>query len=87
MPTEYDNAIQRLWWKATIGYDDMQEAAKFEAKVAAKLALGCESLTPCNGCWRTHWKLCNLRKGFWDCADCFLKAARLAVEEKMDADE
>ena len=66
---------------------DWQEAAEFEARVAAKLALGCESQTPCNGCWRANWKFCNLRKGFWDCADCFLKAARLAVEEKMDADE
>lgn len=61
-----------------------REAAEFEAKVAAKLALGCESQTPCNGCWRANWKLCNLRKGYWDCADCFLKVARLKVEEEMD---
>lgn len=65
---------------------ELLEAAEFEARVAAKLALGCESLTPCNGCWKAHWKLCNLRKGYWDCADCFLKAARLAVEEEMDAE-
>jgi len=84
MPTEYDNIIQRLWWRATIGFDDMCEAAEFEERVAAKLALGCESQTPCNGSWQTHWKLCNLRKGYWDCANCFLKVARLAVEEEMD---
>lgn len=65
---------------------DWQEAAKFEARVAAKLALGCDSQTPCHGCWRANWKFCNLRKGYWDCADCFLKAARLIVEEEMDAD-
>ncbi len=38
MPTEYDKTIQRLWWKATIGYDDMREAAEFEARVAALIA-------------------------------------------------
>jgi hypothetical protein len=63
---------------------DWKEAAEFSERVAAKLALGCESQTPCNGCWRANWKLCNLRKGYWDCADCFLKAARLKVEEEMD---
>ena len=63
------------------------EAAEFEARVAEKLALGCDSQTPCNGCWRANWKFCNLRKGYWDCADCFLKVARLAVEEEMYADE
>jgi hypothetical protein len=25
-----------------------------------------------------------LRRGYWDCADCFLKTARLIVEEAMD---
>ena len=63
---------------------DYEDAALFEARVAAKLALGCESQTPCNGCWRANWKFCNLRKGYWDCADCFLKTARLIVEEEMD---
>ena len=63
---------------------DMQDAAEFSERVAAKLALGCESQLPCNGCWRANWKFCNLRKGYWDCADCFLKTARLIVEEEMD---
>ena len=65
-------------------HEALQDAAEFEARVAAKLALGCESQTPCNGCWRANWKFCNLRKGYWDCADCFLKTARLIVEEEMD---
>ena len=64
---------------------DWKDAAEFEARVAARLALGCESQTPCHGSWRANWKRCNLRKDYWDCADCFLKVARLAVEEKMDA--
>ena len=62
------------------------DAAEFSERVAAKLALGVDSITPCHGAWRARWKECTLRKGFWDCADCFLKAARLAVEEEMDAD-
>ena len=66
--------------------DAFVDAAEFSEKVAAKLALGCESQTPCNGCWKAHWKYCNLRKGYWDCADCFLKVARLAVEEEMNND-
>ena len=84
MTSEREEILQRLWWKAAIGFDDMREAAEFEAKVAAQLALGCESQLPCNGCWRANWKTCNLRKGYWDCADCFLKTARLIVEEKIN---
>lgn len=66
--------------------EDKDWEIEFQTRVAAKLALGCESQTPCHGCWRANWKFCNLRKGYWDCADCFLKTARLIVEEEMDAD-
>ena len=71
------NAAGCYWEPYCPLFPDFADAAEFSERMAAKLALGCESKTPCHGCWRTHWKLCNLRKGYWDCADCFLKAARL----------
>jgi hypothetical protein len=82
--TEKERVLEQAWWQAMVRADEMLEAAEFESLVAAKLALGCESQTPCNGCWKAHWKHCNLRRGYWDCADCFLKTARLIVEEAMD---
>lgn len=67
---------------------DYKEAAEFEALVAAKLAVNenVEDNLKCLGFWATHWADCDVRKNGWNCADCYLKAARLAVEEEMDAD-
>ena len=82
MPTEYDNIIQRLWWKATIGYDDMREAAEFEAQVAAKLADIYSEVEAeiCHVC--PVWSLCF---GKQDCRATILKYARLLVEEEINA--
>lgn len=64
---------------------DWQEAAEFEARVAAMLAKGGLGIhLECHGepiLYRHH---CPQRKNFWKCSNCFLKYARLQVEEEME---
>lgn len=64
------------------------EAARFEARVAAKLAITGDVWDfedmPCRGERQYMISRCPLRKNHWDCADCYIKAARLKVEEAMD---
>jgi hypothetical protein len=70
-----------------------QDAAEFEARVAAKLSIREDRLTPCildpnpethGECkqWRFYWR--NSYAVYWGCAACRLKHARLAVEEEME---
>lgn len=87
MPTERDNIIQRLWWKAAVGYDDMREAAEFEARVSAKLASYAATLSRdigCNDC-PCHKTCTRYENKNISCKDVFLKTAYLAIEEEMDA--
>ena len=68
---------------------DWQDAAEFSERVAVKLAITGDVWDfedmPCRGDERQYIRInCKLRKNHWDCADCFLKAARLKVEEEMD---
>lgn len=57
---------------------DYQDAAEFEARVAAKLAAG----------WKVseHLPCSKTKCSEFDCASCRLKIARFLVEEEMDAD-
>ena len=92
MPTEREHILQRLWWKAAIGYDDMREAAEFEARVAAKLArmmlepnrYPCRGGFPQLGCMRDWSNLTGPMAVH--CEDCILREVRLQVEEEMNAD-
>ena len=62
-------------------FQDMQDAAKFEALVAVKLAQNEYMFIPCylSG---TKWDDCPHED--WDCNQCRIKYARLAVEQEMD---
>lgn len=83
MPTEYDKIINRLWWKATIGYDEMREAAEFEARVAVNLAERCVLLEKVAQKALGVAEYINLSAA----AENTLKAARLQVEEEMVEEE
>ena len=67
------------------------EDIEFSERVAVKLAITGDAWDfedmPCRGDERQYIRInCKLRKNHWDCADCFLKAARLKVEEEMNAE-
>lgn len=59
---------------------DWQEAAEFEARVAAKLA---DWLARDMGCFVCGEKICKKQKDR-SCGEKLLQAARLAAEEEMD---
>lgn len=62
-----------------LGYRDLQDAAEFEARVAAKLTGNHDDLTDCDGFDSTcHSEMLT-------CWDCRLKHARLAVEAEMES--
>lgn len=67
---------------------ELWEAAEFEQRVAVKLAITGDVWDfedmPCRGERQYMISKCQLRKNHWDCADCYIKAARLKVEEEMD---
>ena len=70
-------------------YPNNEDAAKFSEQVAVKLAITGDDWDfedmPCRGDERQYMRInCKLRKNHWECADCYLKAARLAVEEEMN---
>lgn len=78
------------WMTEVFNYYD---AAKFEARVAAKLSIREDRLTPCildpnpethGECkqWRFYRR--NSYAVYWGCAACRLKHARLAVEAEME---
>lgn len=75
-------------WEENLQIEDMQDAAKFEARVAAKLASDhAISYYSLIGCLGDKPGTCDkFNRNGWDCADCRLKLARLAVEEEMDAE-
>ncbi len=86
MPTEREKILQRLWWQASGGYDDMRETAEFEGKVTAKLAEYAAILSRdigCNDC-PCHKMCTRYENKNISCKDVFLKTAYLAVEEEMD---
>jgi hypothetical protein len=60
---------------------DFQDAAEFEARVAAKLTGLNAAELPCYPNFLCPFSAKNLGIG---CKDCFLKHARLAVEEEME---
>ena len=67
---------------------DYKDAAEFSERVVVKLAITGDAWDfedmPCRGEHQYTRKTCKLRKNNWDCADCYIKAARLAVEEEMN---
>ena len=81
------------YWEENLQIEDMQDAAAFEARVAAKLAtlldesyfhIDTGSYESCREVCPAH-SLCP--KGFNpDCRTTFVKYARIAVEEEMNAD-
>lgn len=83
-----------LYCPTSISFDDYREAAEFEAQVVAKLArqalnyaskkYPCRHGFPVLGCMRDKTKLTGSYAVH--CEDCFLREARLQVEEEMDAD-
>lgn len=80
-------------WCPTDGIDRydahiLQDALEFSERVAVKLAITGDIWDfedmPCRGDERQYIRInCKLRKNHWDCADCYIKAARLQVEEEM----
>ena len=90
MLTEREKILQRMWWKAEGKADELYEVAVFEARVAATLAITGDAWDfedmPCRGERQYMRSKCPLRKNHWDCSDCYIKAARLQVEEEMDAE-
>jgi hypothetical protein len=85
------------WFRNTVDCPTDQgghfrDAAEFEARVAAKLSIREDRLTPCildpnpethGECkqWHFYWR--NSYAVYCGCAACRLKYARLAVEEEM----
>jgi hypothetical protein len=71
-----------------VDMDGNDDDIAFEARVAAKLAITGDYWDfedmPCRGEHQFMWRNCKLRKNHWDCADCYIKAARLQVEEEMN---
>lgn len=72
------------WCCPVVGKDilySFQDAAEFEALVAVKLAQNEYIFIPCylSG---TKWDDCPHKD--WDCNQCRIKYARLAVEQEMD---
>ena len=97
--SEREWAIKKSKWiKRDICYlpeyppkEELIDAAEFSERVAAKLAITGDDWDfedmPCRGDERQYMRInCKLRKNHWECADCYLKAARLKVEEELDAD-
>ena len=96
--SEREWAIKKSKWiKRDIWYlpeystkDELYNAAEFSERVAAKLAITGDAWDfedmPCRGERQYMRSKCPLRKNHWDCADCYIKAARLQVEEEMNAD-
>ena len=67
---------------------DVAWEIEFLSRVAVKLAITGDAWNfedmPCRGERQYMRSKCPLRKNHWDCADCYIKAARLQVEEEMD---
>lgn len=64
-------------------FQDMQDAAKFEALVAVKLAQNEHRFVPCYKS-EIEWNDCPHEDR--DCDQCRIKYARLAVEQEMDGE-
>lgn len=70
-------------------YNELQDAAEFEAKVAAKMTRITVGDLPCgvdpdnNDCQKPHFEKYNTKERAVGCDMCFLMVARLAVEEEM----
>lgn len=64
--------------------NNYRDAAKFEALVAVKLAQNEHRFVPCYKS-EIEWNDCPHEE--WDCDQCLIKYARLAVEAEMDGDE
>lgn len=72
------------YWEEGVELEDIQDAAEFEARVAAKLA---------NPQWAVCWNSDSCLefdgskdepRWWWNCEWCRLKHARLQVDEEMD---
>ena len=93
MRTERERILERMWFRAECRADAMQDAAEFEARVAARLAgvtdmfFGSRDYAIYQDCTRIcpAFKFCAAPKFFGlYCAPYMLKWARLSVEEEMD---
>lgn len=67
-----------LWDKTTVTFESYRDAAEFEARVAARLA-GAWAIGE-DMCFNNHCQLFAKDR----CTACYLKNARIAVEEEMD---
>ena len=67
-----------LWDKTTVTFESYRDAAEFEARVAARLA-GAWAIGE-DMCFNNHCQLFDKDR----CTACYLKNARIVVEEKME---
>ena len=69
--------------------NEFEDAAEFEARVAAKMTRITVGDLPCgvdpdnNDCQKPHFEKYNTKERAIGCDMCFLMVARLAVEEEM----